>query len=61
MSEQVTIAHRPKCDFCDEPAMYDGKLAGFSSWAYMCKYHWHDRGVGILGTGYGQRLIVENE
>jgi hypothetical protein len=25
-----------KCDFCKEPAAKDAKIAGASSWAYVC-------------------------
>lgn len=57
MSTKVTVTSLPKCDFCDKPAEYDGRLA-LGSWANMCERHWLALGVGQLGTGYGQRLVL---
>ena len=61
MSDEVTVPTRPKCDLCgDNPAGYDGKTKS-GPWAYMCEGCWRVHGVGILGTGFGQRLIVKGE
>jgi hypothetical protein len=67
MSEEVKIpGPRPDCDLCkqlgtEEPpkAMYDGATI-MGPWAYMCEYHFRKCGVG-LGTGRGQKLIIEDE
>ena len=56
MSTTVKVASIPKCDLCKEAdAIVDGRTA-FGPWAYMCKRCWLVRGVGRLGTGYGQKL-----
>jgi hypothetical protein len=68
MGTTVTVPQLPKCDFCKEDptkddayhdvdAHYDGKTV-FGSWAYMCIIHFNTYGTG-LGTGIGQRLILE--
>lgn len=63
MSTQVTVASLPECDLCKsegkppEQASYDGKTV-FGPWAFMCESHWLLVGVGQLGTGYGQKLVV---
>ncbi len=68
MSEQVTVASLPACDFCNQSgdrgehlvgqvdATYDGKTV-HGPWANMCQSHFDLYGVG-LGTGKGQRLVV---
>lgn len=65
MSDQVQVPTLPACDVCKidgatmitRPAAYDGKTT-FGPWAYMCEDHWKSHGVGRLGTGFGQRLIL---
>lgn len=57
MSKQVTVAELPNCDFCSNPAEYDGKTK-LGPWAYMCGGHFKEHGIG-LGTGVGQKLVVE--
>lgn len=62
MSTEVTVASLPDCDLCTAkgvttPAVYDGKTVQ-GPWAYMCESHWKRFGVGQLGTGFGQRLIL---
>jgi hypothetical protein len=66
VSTEVTVASIPPCDLCKDylgklgistPAAYDGKTT-FGWWAYMCEEHWTLYGVGRLGTGYGQRLVL---
>lgn len=66
MSEEVTVTHLPDCDICKsnspdekpEPAAYDGRTT-FGPWANMCEFHWQQFGIGRLGTGFGQRLILQ--
>lgn len=48
-----------KCDFCDKPALYDGRTS-FGPWAFMCKTHFQINGVG-LGLGKGQKLKQEEK
>lgn len=50
----------PNCDFCGDKAEYDAKTK-FGPWAYMCGTHWHLSGLGQLGLGRGQRLVLETE
>jgi hypothetical protein len=52
---QVTVPKLPKCDFCDERALYDGKTT-VGPWGYMCRKHFREYGTG-LGLGKGQKLI----
>lgn len=59
-STSVVVARIPNCDVCAPdavPAVYDGRTR-MGMWAYMCEGHMTTVGVG-LGTGYGQRLILE--
>lgn len=66
MSEEVKVAVIPDCDIClsespgqkPNPAEYDAKTV-YGPWAYMCMAHWLTHSTGRLGTGYGQRLILE--
>lgn len=58
MSDTVKVSAIPACDVCRaKPAAYDGKTVG-GPWAYMCEGCWQRIGVGQLGTGYGQRLVL---
>lgn len=58
MSTEVEVAVIPPCDICKSKlAAYDGKTI-HGPWAYMCEGCWSWHGVGKLGTGYGQRLIL---
>jgi hypothetical protein len=65
MSTEVEVAVIPPCDICPlevpgsvpAPAVYDGKTI-HGPWANMCEKHWQRYGVGQLGTGFGQRLIL---
>lgn len=55
------MARIPTCDICkDRPAEYDGKTV-MGPWAYMCGVCWREIGIGKLGTGFGQRLILDTE
>jgi hypothetical protein len=57
--KEVEVDELPKCNFCDKPALYDGKTLN-GPWAYMCEEHYAYWGVG-LGTGRGQKLKLEEE
>jgi hypothetical protein len=64
MAVEVKVRELPMCDICKSggqvrPAQYDGKTK-LGPWAFMCEFHFNLIGVG-LGTGRGQRLIVEIE
>jgi hypothetical protein len=63
MFDTVTVTKAPPCDVCadagqDVPAAYDAKTI-FGPWGYLCERHWRAFGVGHLGAGLGQRLIVK--
>jgi hypothetical protein len=57
----VVIDARPMCDLCADGtrAIYDA-ASRQGPWGYMCQRHYDQFGVG-LGTGRGQRLVVEGE
>ena len=56
---EVEVDKLPQCDFCYDPALYDGKtFRGY--WAYMCQAHFDAIGVG-LGLGKGQKLILREK
>lgn len=58
MSTEVEVLKIPDCNICQKsPAAYDGKTK-MGPWAYMCEPCWEMYGVGQLGTGFGQRLIL---
>lgn len=59
MSSEAKVARIPNCDMCGHPANYDAKTR-FGPWAYMCEPCWRAHGTGKLGTGFGQRLVVED-
>jgi hypothetical protein len=59
MSTVAKVAALPKCDFCANKAGYDGATK-MGPWAYMCEMCFSIEGRG-LGTGIGQRLVVEGE
>lgn len=43
------MAHiKQKCDFCDKPALYDGKTA-MGPFAFMCAEHFEQVGIQIKG------------
>lgn len=68
MSKTVEMIGPPYgCNFCEsegaeeiKPAQYDAKT-DFGPWAYMCEDHWNTRGLGRLGTGFGQKLVWKEE
>lgn len=61
------VAKLPSCDFCKMngdpkvPAQYDAATR-MGPWANMCVTHFTLYGPvdGVLGTGVGQRLVVED-
>jgi hypothetical protein len=62
MGDVAYISEAVLCDFCkmvgaQVQAQYDGATV-HGPWAYMCEAHFQANGVGSLGTGKGQRLIV---
>lgn len=63
MSDTVTVTAYPDCDVCKtttgrkREAHYDARTIG-GPWAYMCNDCWLSVGIGQLGTGYGQRLVL---
>lgn len=68
MTQQVEVLRLPPCDICTaenriviRPADYDGRLKGQTAWAYMCEAHWRSHGIGNLGTGYGQKLVLKEK
>ena len=58
--EFVKVIKLPKCDFCDKVAAYDGKTKS-GPWANMCSHHWTEHGIGQLGTGRGQKLLLKEQ
>lgn len=67
MSDRVEVATIPDCDVCKYeerregvPAVIDGKTTR-GPWANMCERHWGSHGVGRLGTGFGQRLVLRGQ
>lgn len=63
------LTERPDCDICklrleEEPerpvekAYFDAKTI-YGSWAYMCRTHMDQVGVG-LGLGKGQEIFIKN-
>ena len=56
------VSELPKCDFSDtcKPAKFDSVCnINMRSWANMCPAHYREYGIGRLGVGYGQKLLVE--
>lgn len=65
MSERIEITEPKFCDFCEKAgkkvkANYDARTV-FGSWANMCARCWREFGIGKLGTGYGQRLVLRRQ
>jgi hypothetical protein len=58
VSDTAVVGRIPDCDICKaRPAVYDGKT-NRGPWAYMCEDCWQVHGIGRLGLGFGQRLIL---
>lgn len=55
------VARIPNCDLCEQPtpAEYDAKTK-LGPWAYLCHHHYQLLAqFRQLGTGKGQRLLLE--
>jgi hypothetical protein len=50
----------PKCSFCYKEARFDARTV-YGPWAYMCSEHFLTYGMGHLGTGFGQILVLPDE
>jgi hypothetical protein len=59
MSDSVTVVRLPDCDLCGDKAAYDSRLKNETSWAYLCEDDYARFGLGVLGTGLGQRLVLK--
>jgi hypothetical protein len=61
VSTEVIMAKIPNCDLPHvgpkPPAAVDAKMRT-GPWAYMCEPCFRMHGLGRLGTGYGQRLVL---
>jgi hypothetical protein len=57
---EVTVNELPQCQFCDEVAAYDIRTV-IGPWAFVCQADYEKYGIGRLGTGFGQRLILRKE
>lgn len=56
---EARVARIPKCNFCGAEAQYDFKTVN-GQWAYGCEEDYQAyRLYQILGTGMGQKLVVE--
>lgn len=56
--KNAIVLSLPSCDFtCGKEAEFDGATK-MGPWAYMCADCWEKHGVGRLGLGYGQKLVV---
>lgn len=60
MSSQVTVSYLPTCNFCTNLSGYDARTV-FGPWANLCEEHFLTMSEGRLGTGYGQKLILEEK
>ena len=58
MSSEVLVYKLPACDVCGDPAVYDAKTKS-GPWANLCEKDFKVHGLGKLGTGYGQRLVLK--
>jgi len=54
----VEVEKLPKCDFCASTAQYDTRTRT-GPWAWTCKVCYDKHGVGRLGTGHGQKLVLQ--
>lgn len=67
MSDRVVVGHLPDCDLHTMirkvpgiPARYDARVPGGTAWANLCEECFVRVGAR-LGTGFGQRLMLEGE
>lgn len=55
----VAVGEIPPCYFCGSPAAVDAEVnLPERPWAYMCEIDWTAHGLGVLGLGRGQRLVL---
>lgn len=59
MSIETKIQDAVDCDFCGSAAVYDARTK-MGPWAYQCESCFLIHGPGQLGTGFGQRLVLDN-
>jgi hypothetical protein len=66
MGDTTTVSKLPACDFCAHEgrgfiaATYDFRTS-MGPWANACESHWREhRATTRLGTGNGQRLVVDD-
>jgi hypothetical protein len=59
MSIYAKVLRFPKCDFCDNIAVYDANVPKMG-WANVCSNHFNKYRCS-LGTGKGQQLVVPFE
>jgi hypothetical protein len=57
MNDEAVVTKIPPCDFCGQPAVYDGKTK-YGPWGFMCIQDFRMFGVG-LGLGLGQKLVLK--
>lgn len=61
MGEQAVVAELPDCNWCGDKAEYDFKTV-MGPWGNGCQEHYVAfRAYGNLGTGKGQRLILDGQ
>lgn len=58
MAQIVKVDSLPQCDICGAVAQYDAKTV-FGSWGNLCENDFQQYGLGQLGTGYGQKLVIK--
>lgn len=63
MSQQIVMDKLPTCDICGtKPARYDCVTNLGGRWGNLCVEDWpRYRATSKLGTGYGQRFVLEGE
>ena len=63
-ANEVLVKHLPPCDLCHprrkRAARYDAKTV-LGSWAYCCQTCFAVYGVGGLGVGRGQKLVLTKD
>lgn len=60
----VKISRPVRCEPCWDMSVIKasvvyGKAKAAPRWAFFCAFHWASKGAGRLGSGSGQRLILE--
>ena len=54
---EVVVSTIPKCQFCEQPAMYDAVVG--RPWGYVCNIHFAEYECKV-GLGLGQKLILRD-